>query len=92
MRNLVNEEQIITTLPKAKSLRPMIEKLVTKAKAGTLADRRLINSRIGGDKETKKLVDVIAPKYATRPGGYTRILKLPRRKLDAAPMAVIQFV
>jgi large subunit ribosomal protein L17 len=92
MRNLVNAEQIITTLPKAKSMRPMIEKLVTKAKSGTLADRRLVIARIGGEKETKKLFEVIAPKYKTRAGGYTRIVKLPRRKLDAAAMAVIQFV
>ena len=91
-RNLVNHEQIVTTLPKAKSLRPVIEKLVTKAKTGTLASRRLVSSRIDGAKETKKLFEVIAPKYATRNGGYTRIIKLPRRQLDAAPMAVIQFV
>ncbi|MDB5259540.1 MAG: ribosomal protein [Candidatus Taylorbacteria bacterium] len=91
-RNLVLHEQIITTLPKAKSLRPIIEKLITKAKTGTLASRRLVNARIGGEKETKILFDTIAPKYATRNGGYTRIVKLPRRQLDAAPMAVIQFV
>lgn len=92
MRNLVRDEQIITTLPKAKSLRPMIEKLVTKAKTGTLASRRLVIARIGSEVETKKLFDTIAPKYKTRSGGYTRIVKLPRRELDAAPMAVIQFV
>jgi large subunit ribosomal protein L17 len=70
----------------------MIEKLVTKAKTGTLADRRTVISRIGGEKEAKMLFDKIAPKYKERKGGYTRIVKLPRRQLDAAPMAVIQFV
>ena len=91
-RNLVLHEQIITTTAKAKELRPFIEKLITKAKTGTLADRRLVMTRIGGEREGKILVEKVAPKYADRKGGYTRIVKLPARKLDAAPMAVIQFV
>lgn len=91
-RNLINENRIRTTLPKAKELRPYVEKLVTKAKAGTLASRRLIISKIGGEKETKVLFDTIAPKYKERNGGYTRIIKLERRALDAAPMAMIEFV
>jgi large subunit ribosomal protein L17 len=91
-RNLIRDEEITTTLPKARALRPYVEKLVTKARIGTIASRRLIVSRIGGVDEVKKLVDVIAPKYKGRTGGYTRIVKLPARKLDAAPMAVIQFV
>lgn len=91
-RNLVNEGRITTTLAKAKSLRPFVEKLVTKAKTGTLASRRLVNSRIMGEKETKELFGDIAKKYAGRNGGYTRIVKLPRRELDAAPMAMIEFV
>ena len=91
-RNLINENRITTTLPKAKELRPYVEKLVTKAKVGTLASRRLVISKIGGEKETKTLFDVIAPKYKERRGGYTRIIKLNRRALDAAPMALIEFI
>ncbi len=91
-RNLVLHESIITTTAKAKEIRPFIEKLVTKAKTGTLANRRAIIVTIGGEKEAKILIDKIAPKYADRKGGYTRIAKLPARKLDAAPMAVIEFV
>ena len=91
-RNLVRDSRIKTTLAKAKELRPYIEKLVTKAKAGTVVSRRLLISRIQGTPETKKLVDVIAPKYKTRAGGYTRIIKLPNRDLDGSPMALIEFV
>ncbi len=91
-RNLVNEGRITTTLAKAKSLRPFVEKLVTKAKIGTLASRRLVVSRIQGEPETKELFGTIAKKYADRKGGYTRIVKLPRRQLDAAEMAMIEFV
>jgi large subunit ribosomal protein L17 len=91
-RNLINENQITTTLAKAKELRPYVEKLVTKAKIGTLASRRVIISKLGGVKETKALFDTIAPKYKDRKGGYIRIIKTSRRTLDAAPMAVIEFV
>ena len=91
-RNLINESRISTTLAKAKELRPYVEKLITKAKTGTPASRRLIISKIGGIKETKTLFDTIAPKYKTRNGGYTRIIKISRRELDAAPMAMIEFV
>jgi large subunit ribosomal protein L17 len=91
-RALVLHNRITTTTAKAKELRPFVEKLVTKAKAGTLADRRLIITRIGGEKEAKILVETIAPKYKDRKGGYIRIAKLPARKLDAAAMAVIEFV
>ncbi len=91
-RNLINENRITTTLAKAKELRPYVEKLVTKAKSGTLASRRQIISKVGGVKETKALFDVIAPKYKDRKGGYTRIIKTSRRALDAAPMAMIEFV
>ena len=77
-RSLVVRNRITTTTAKAKELRPFIERLVTNAKSGTLSARRLIEK--------------IAPKYATRPGGYTRIIKLPDRKADAAPMALIEFV
>ncbi len=91
-RNLVNEGRIETTLAKAKSLRPFVEKLVTKAKSGTLASRRVVISRMQGEPETKELFDTIAKKYKDRQGGYLRIVKLPRRKLDAAEMAMIEFV
>lgn len=91
-RNLINESRIRTTLPKAKELRPYVEKLVTKAKSGTLAARRVLISKIGGEKEVKNLVEKIAPKYKDRKGGYTRIIKISRRELDAAPMAMIEFV
>jgi len=91
-RNLIRDEKITTTLAKAKAIRPYVEKLVTKAREGTVASRRLISSRIGVVSEVKKLVDTIAPKYKSRSGGYTRITKLPLRKLDAAAMAVIEFV
>ena len=91
-RNLINENRIRTTLPKAKELRPYVEKLVTKAKLGTLASRRVIISRIGSEKEAKALLEIIAPKYKDRKGGYIRIIKVARRDLDAAPMAMIEFV
>ncbi len=91
-RNLINEGRITTTLAKAKSLRPFVEKLVTKAKTGSLASRRVVISRVHGEKETKVLFDTLAKKYKDRKGGYTRIIKLPRRDLDAAEMAMIEFV
>ncbi|HEY4503775.1 MAG TPA: 50S ribosomal protein L17 [Candidatus Paceibacterota bacterium] len=91
-RNLINEGRITTTLAKAKSLRPFVEKLITKARVGTLASRRLIISRVQGDKETKILMDDLAKKYKSRNGGYIRIIKVQRRKLDSAPMAMIEFV
>ena len=91
-RNLINEGRITTTLAKAKSLRPYIEKLITKAKKGTLGSRRRLISRIMGQKEVKSLFSDIAPKYKNRNGGYTRIVKLPPRALDSAPMAMIEFV
>jgi len=91
--NLIVREKIKTTLPKAKELRPMIEKLVTRAKADTLAGRRLIIGKLGGRaRDVKKLFEVIAPKYKDVKGGYTRILKLGTRKADGAPMAIIEFV
>jgi large subunit ribosomal protein L17 len=91
-RNLIRDNRISTTVAKAKELRPYVEKLVTKAKANTVAARRLVNSRINGVTETKKLFDTIAPNYKDRKGGYTRIVRLPNRDLDASPMALIEFV
>lgn len=91
--NLIVREKIKTTEPKAKELRPFIEKLVTRAKKGDLATRRLIIATLSNrSKETKKLFDVIAPKYKDVKGGYTRVLKLGARKSDGAKMAHIEFV
>lgn len=90
--NLIVREKIKTTLPKAKELRPFIEKLVTRAKKGDMNTRRLIIAKLSNTKEVKKLFDVIAPKYVDKKGGYTRVLKLGIRKSDSAPMAVIEFV
>ena len=91
-RNLIRDTRIHTTLAKAKELRPFVEKLVTRAKTGTVASRRLINTVIHGPKETKALVDTIAPKYKTRAGGYTRIVRMPHRDTDGSSMALIEFV
>lgn len=90
--NLIRDNRIRTTVAKAKELRPYVEKLVTKAKVGTIASRRMINSRIHSPTETKKLFDTIAPKYKTRAGGYIRIIKIGNRDLDGSPMAMIEFV
>lgn len=91
-RNLIIHSRIRTTIAKAKELRPFVEKLVTKAKAGTITSRRLINSRLQGADETKKLMVEIAPKYKSRAGGYTRIVRLPNRDFDGSQMALIEFV
>ena len=93
-KNLIEKEQIKTTLPKAKDLRRVVEKLVTRAKVDTVANRRLTASELGNssDKTVKKLFAVLGPRYAKRPGGYTRVLKAGFRYGDAAPMAIIEFV
>ena len=91
--NLIVREKIKTTEPKAKELRPFIEKLLTLAKTNTLAVRRLVIAKLSNrNRESKKLFEVIAPRYAERKGGYTRILKLGARKSDGARMAIIEFV
>ncbi|HVY84053.1 MAG TPA: 50S ribosomal protein L17 [Caulobacterales bacterium] len=89
---LVKHEQIVTTLPKAKALRPVVEKLVTLAKKGDLASRRLVLSRMRDETQTKKLFDTLAPRFKARAGGYTRVLKAGFRYGDNAPLAVIEFV
>jgi large subunit ribosomal protein L17 len=91
---LIKHEQITTTLPKAKELRPVVEKLVTKAKngKGSLHARRLAISQIKDAEMVKKLFDVLGPRYAARPGGYLRVLKAGYRYGDNAPLAVIEFI
>ena len=91
--NLIIREKIKTTVPKAKELRPFIEKLVTLAKKNDLATKRLVISKLSNRRpETKKLFEKIAPRYTDRKGGYTRVIKMGVRKSDAAPMATIEFV
>ncbi len=90
--SLIKHEQIVTTLPKAKELRPFVEKLVTLAKRGDLHARRLAASRVRDDDQVRKLFDTLGPRYAEREGGYIRVLKAGFRHGDNAPMAVIEFV
>ena len=90
--SLIKHEQITTTTAKAKELRPYVEKLVTLAKRGGLSNRRLAQSRLMDDAQLTKLFDVIAPRYADRNGGYTRVIKAGIRISDAAPIAVIEFI
>ena len=89
---LIKHEQIQTTTPKAKELRPYVEKLITLAKRGGLSNRRLAHSRLMDETQLRKLFDVIAPRYEGRAGGYTRIVKAGIRASDAAPMAIIELV
>ena len=89
---LIKHEQIKTTTPKARELRPYIEKLITLAKRGGLSNRRLAHSRLLDDTQLTKLFDVLADRYADREGGYTRIIKAGIRASDAAPMAIIELV
>jgi large subunit ribosomal protein L17 len=90
--SLIKHEQIITTLPKAKDLRPVVEKLVTLGKRGDLHARRQALAKLGDAAVVTKLIDVLGPRYKARQGGYTRILKAGYRYGDAAPVAVIEFV
>jgi large subunit ribosomal protein L17 len=89
---LIKHEQIVTTLPKAKELRPIVEKLVTIGKKGGLAARRQAISELRDVAMVRKLFDVIAPRYKERKGGYTRIMKAGFRYGDNAANAVIEFV
>lgn len=89
---LIKHEQIVTTLPKAKDLRPVVEKLITLGKRGGLHARRQAFAELRDDKMVTKLFDVLAQRYAERAGGYTRVLKAGFRYGDSAPMAVIEFV
>lgn len=90
--SLIEHEQIVTTLPKAKELRPIVEKLVTLGKRGDLHARRQAISQIQDQNQVRKLFDTIAKRYIDRNGGYTRIMKAGFRYGDSAPMAVIEFV
>jgi len=90
--SLIEHEQIVTTLPKAKEIRPIVEKLVTLGKRGGLHARRQAISAIRDAKLVAKLFDTLAPRYATRNGGYLRIVKAGFRTGDNAPMAVVEFV
>ena len=90
--SLIEHEQIKTTLPKAKELRPIVEKLITLAKKGDLHSRRLAGSRIKQDDAVKKLFDILGERYKERNGGYTRVLKAGFRYGDMAPMAIIELV
>ncbi len=90
--SLITHEQIVTTLPKAKEIRPIVEKLVTLGKRGDLHARRQAISQVQDQDAVRKLFDVIASRYATRNGGYLRIMKAGYRQGDNAPMAVIEFV
>lgn len=92
---LITHEQVKTTEARAKELRPLIESMVTRGRKADLSSRRLLIARLGGvsgEAGAKKLIEEIAPRYVARPGGYTRIIKLPRRGGDASKMAVIEFV
>ena len=89
---LIKHEQITTTTPKARELRPYLEKLITLAKKGGLSNRRLAHARLLDETQEKKLFEVLAARYADREGGYTRIIKAGIRGSDAAPMAVIELV
>ncbi|MCY4007687.1 MAG: 50S ribosomal protein L17 [Rhodobacteraceae bacterium] len=90
--SLIEHEQIRTTLPKAKELRPIVEKLITLGKRGDLHARRQAASRLIQDQHVTKLFDVLGPRYQNRHGGYTRVLKAGFRYGDSAPMAIIEFI
>jgi ribosomal protein L17 len=90
--SLIKHEQITTTLPKAREIRPYMEKLITLAKHGGLSNRRLAHARLGDDDQLIKLFDVLAARYADRPGGYVRIVKAGIRRSDATPMAIVELV
>ena len=89
---LIKHEQITTTLPKAKALRPFVEKIITLGKNGDLTSRRKAISILQDDKNIKKIFDIIADRYKERSGGYTRIVKIGNRFGDNAPTAIIELV
>lgn len=89
---LIKHEQIFTTLPKAKDLRPIVEKLITAGKKGDLAARRLLIARLRDEKMADKVIATLSKRYAERKGGYIRVLKAGFRYGDATPMAIVEFV
>ena len=92
-KSLIGHEQITTTLPKAKDLRCIVEKLITAGKDDSLHTRRKLVSKLGGGKQgADKILTILSPRYKDRSGGYTRIIKSGFRQGDCAPMAIIQFV
>jgi large subunit ribosomal protein L17 len=91
LASLIDKERIITTLPKAKELRPLIERLITLGRTDNVHNRRQA-ARLIGENEVAKLFDVVGPRFAERPGGYTRIIKLGSRRGDAAEMAILELV
>ena len=92
LSSLIEHERIITTLPKAKELRPQIERLVTLGKNDSVHNRRQAERVVSEDSLVKKLFDTLGPRFTERPGGYTRIIKLGTRRGDAAEMAILEFV
>jgi large subunit ribosomal protein L17 len=92
LASLIDKERIVTTLPKAKELRPQIERLITLGKNDSVHARRVAGSQIQDDTLVAKLFDTIGPRFNDRPGGYTRIIKLGPRRGDAAEMAILEFV
>ncbi|HEX7150799.1 MAG TPA: 50S ribosomal protein L17 [Thermoanaerobaculia bacterium] len=92
LASLIDKERIITTLPKAKELRPLIEKLITLGKNDSVHNRRQAFRTVADDTLIKKLFDTLGPRFSTRPGGYTRIVKLGPRRGDSAEMAILELV
>jgi large subunit ribosomal protein L17 len=92
LASLIDKERIITTLPKAKELRPQIERLVTLGKSDSVHNRRQVERVVAEDGLLAKLFDTLGPRFSERPGGYTRIIKLGFRRGDAAEMAILEFV
>ena len=90
--SLIKHEQVMTTLPKAKELRPYVEKLIPLAKKGDFSSRHLAQSRLMDEAQLKKLFDILAERYAGRKGGYCRVIKAGYRASDTTPMAVIELV
>jgi len=91
VKSLIQHERITTTEAKAKSLRPAVEKIITRGKKNTLAVNKYLHSFLG-NKAAKKISGVLSPRYHSHPGGYTRIIKLAPRKSDGSPMAIIELV
>ncbi len=92
LASLVQHERIVTTLPKAKELRPLIERVVTRGRDDSVAARRWVRKWLPNRDDVKKVFDDLGPRFKDRPGGYTRIVKLGPRKGDNAEMAVLEFV